>query len=327
MLTIFLNVFRSRFKPPKLVFRFCVPIIKLVSRSRQFPLQVDFERFARSQWLQGGEFKSIKRTHSLQPVEIELVFVVTRKDFGVLKYSLPMAINSLSNYLIPTITLIVPSNDVAECTTRFVSKSNKVRVIDEDNIFDQGKREILLEKFEGRHKWVLQQLLKVEAVLTSEAEAVLIVDADTLLLRKRRWFNDLGQQLIQPSEELNPQYYSFLEQFGISRNPPAFSLVSHHMIFQPRYLREALNKLGVADMDEILQVLKAKLIIQSQSPVCVDYELYGQFMINFRRGDVFLEQWANIGISARHLEGICNSRILIGFLKFFYNSVSFHSWS
>jgi hypothetical protein len=186
---------------------------------------------------------------------------------------------------------------------------------------------ILSSKFTGRYTWVLQQLLKVIAVSGSEAEAVLVVDADTILLRKRKWFNESGQQLLQPSEEFNSEYYSFLAQFGISKIPPEFSLVSHHMIIQPRILKRAVSELGVKDVQEIPQVLKTDLIIRSESPVCVDYELYGQYMLNFRREDVFLEQWANIGISVRYMETICNSRLLILLLKPFYNSVSFHSWS
>jgi hypothetical protein len=238
-----------------------------------------------------------------------------------------MAIKSISDYEIGDILIIVPSQDVQECNIRFSNKCKKVRIINEESLISEHERKILSSKFTGRYTWVLQQLLKVVVVSESEAEAVLVVDADTILLRKRKWFNESGQQLLQPSEEFNIDYYSFLAQFGISKIPPEFSLVSHHMIIQPRILKRAVSKLGVTDVQEIPQVLKTDLIIRSESPVCLDYELYGQYMLNFRREDVFLEQWANIGISVRYMERICNSRVLILLLKPFYNSVSFHSWS
>ncbi len=327
MLTFYLNIFRSRIKPPQKAFWFGVSLIKLIFRLRKKSLQVDFDRFASSQWLQSFDLKLRKQSTFAQPARIDLVFVVTKKDFSVLEYSLPMAIKSISDYEIGDILLIVPSQDVRECDIRFSNKSNKVRVINEETLISAQGRKVLSSKFNGRYTWVLQQLLKIIAVLGSDAEAVLVVDADTILLRKRKWINESGQQLLQPSEEFNSDYYSFLAQFGISKDPPEFSLVSHHMIIQPRILKEAVSKLGVKDVQEIPQVLKNELVIRSESPVCVDYELYGQYMLNFRREDAFLEQWANIGIPVRYLEAICNSRILILLLKPLYNSVSFHSWS
>ena len=200
MLTFYLNIFRSRIKPPQKAFWFGVLIIKLISRLRKKSLHVDFDRFASSQWLQSFDLELCKQSSSAQPARIDLVFVVTKKDFGVLEYSLPMAIKSISDYEIGDILLIVPSPDVQECNIRFSNKSDKVRVIDEETLIGEHERKILFSKFSGRYTWVLQQLLKVVAASGSEAEAVLVVDADTILLRKRKWFNDSGQQLLQPTE-------------------------------------------------------------------------------------------------------------------------------
>jgi hypothetical protein len=294
---------------------------------RGTPLHVDFVRFKTSQWLPSEASLVVPASIEESKFKIDLIFVVTKKDFSVLKYSLPKAIEAIAPELRGHIRLIVPTLDVNECKALFVNHHTDVRVSDEDTLINEFDRNVLKVKFGNRYTWVLQQVLKVAAVLESSSKASLIVDADTILLREREWFSASGQQILMPSDEFNSDYYSFLTQFGLCKNPPEHTFVSHHMLIQKSFMIEALRAIGVTSIHDLVALLNSDVDIISQSPVCIDYELYAQFMCMFYPKKVLLENWSNIGISSRRLTQTCDSPLKMAILKFFYNSVSFHSWS
>ena len=75
--------------------------------------------------------------------------------------------------------------------------------------------EALKLRFQSRYGWTLQQFLKISFVLESSLDAILIVDADTVLLEERSWISDSGRQILTPSDEFNISYYDFLSTIGI----------------------------------------------------------------------------------------------------------------
>lgn len=327
MLVIFLNLFKSRKRPPRRLFLFGIFILRLVERLRKKTVALDLARFERSQWLDSHQSPEVNRHKPTESEKVDLVFVVTRKDFEVLEYSLPSAIKSLRSMSLKCIKLIVPQVDIEECERIFGKYDSRIQILNENEILSSMDRVILKEKFGFKYTWVLQQVLKVVAILSSESNYVLIVDADTILLRERNWVNAFGQQLLQPSEEFNPDYYSFLKQFGFCESSPEFTLVTHHMFFQREFMMDALLKLQLSSVSELISLINEKLINTSPSPICIDYEFYGQYMLKFQKARVVLEPWSNIAISISHLKTICNSPTRLKILGFFYNSASFHSWS
>jgi hypothetical protein len=327
MVTIFLNSFRSRYKPPLIFFKLGVQIIKLVAKFKSSQIEIDFNRFMHSQWIRPHQTSRKGALLDSHGMKIDLVFVVTRKDFDVLRFSLPKAFRSIPANLRGEVRLIVPTQDVEECMTLFKDKAIPLRVSDEEHLIEESARQVLKDKFGSRYTWVLQQILKVAAVTDSKSKATLIVDADTVLLRRKNWFNKYGQQILMPSDEYNSDYYSFLSQFGICTNPPKYTFIAHHMLIQRQFLIEAFKELGISTIRELIDLLDRTTQVHSQSPVCVDYELYGQFMFNRYSKQIVLSRWSNIGISVSRLEQICNSTFRLRFLGLFYNSASFHSWS
>lgn len=327
MISIFLNLFRSRHKPSIIFYNIGKYLIAWASKMRGKDLQVDFDRFRSSQWLPSDDSPRPLTRGGGPKYKIDLIFVVTRKDFSVLKYSLPNAIDAIAPEFRGQVRLIVPTHDVYECETLFANHHGNIEVSDEENLITEFDRNKLKVKFGKRYTWVLQQILKVAAVLESNSRATLIVDADTILLRERNWINDSDQQILMPTEEFNYEYYSFLSKFGLCKNPPKYTFVSHHMVIQKSIMIEALEAIGVTSIHELVALLSNHVDIISQSPVCIDYELYAQFMYMFFSEKVVLENWSNIGISSGRLTQTCDSPLKMAILRLFYNSVSFHSWS
>jgi hypothetical protein len=284
----------------------------------------NFERFREAQWFPKNETRRPKGPVSKR---IDLVFVATRKDFEVLKFSLPMAVRAIPKNQLGTVQIVVPKVDVDLCETTFTNFTPKVIVLDENLMIFGEDRENLVHKFQDRYTWVLQQLLKVASVLKSDSEAVLIVDADTLLLNRRAWLNSDESQILQISEEYNSDYYEFLTNLGIGRNPPKYTHITHHMLIQKSFLVEVLDRIDVSDLHDLVNLLVKKVDIKSKSPVCIDFELYAQYMMSNHRDKVVLSRWCNLGIPVKHFKFVTRSSFRLKLLGMLFHSVSFHSWS
>ena len=322
MFEIIIFFFSSRLPRSRWLFRLTFNVYAYFCKIRGRDLRFDAVRFENATWVQGSRIKygSANKT-------IELVVVSTSKDFDILFHSVTFALKAISHYRSGGVRIIVPSRDVGECRLLFKNLSNLVTVVDESSLISRSQFSVLTDGFGPRNTWVLQQLLKVQAVMESKSDAVLILDSDTVLLRKRAWFDAVGRQILMPTSEFNPPYYEFLNKLGISLAIPKYSFISHHMIMQPDVLRGILENVGLADLDNLIEYCVENSDRSVQSPICIEYELYGQTIFNNNRDQFFIAPWSNATIPKKYSELILNSRVLKFILTRSFNSISFHSWS
>lgn len=322
MFEIIIFFFSSRLPRSRWLFRLTFNVYAYFCKIRGRDLRFDAVRFENATWVQGSriEYGSANKT-------IELVVVSTSKDFDILFHSVTFALKAISRYRSGGVRIIVPGRDVEECRQVFDHLSNLVTVVDESSLVSRSQFSVLTDGFGSRNTWVLQQLLKVQAVMESKSDAVLILDSDTVLLRKRAWFDSDGRQILMPTSEFNPPYYDFLNKLGISLAIPKYSFISHHMIMQPGVLREILENVGLADLDRLIEYCVENSDRSVQSPICIEYELYGQSLFNKNHDQFFIAPWSNATIPKKYSELILNSRVLKFILARSFNSISFHSWS
>jgi len=317
------SVFSSRCYRPRFVFRFLVQLTRVLYAFKGQTLVFDAKRFEQAAWVSSfrenkpGSFKK----------SIELVVVSTSKDFDILPTSVNYAIRALSEYPLHGIRVIVPERDLELCRNSFSSSNLKVSVVNESDLVSPDLFSKLTEVFGKRNTWVLQQLLKVNAVQNSRADAVLILDSDTVLLRLRPWFSASGSQILMPSFEFNSSYYEFLNTLELSAKVPEHTFISHHMIMQPRILNQILESVELTNLKEQIDYICEKSERGIQSPICIEYELYGQSLVQEESNNYFLERWANLSVPRKHSKLILNFPGIKNVLGFFYNSISFHSWS
>ncbi len=283
----------------------------------------DAERFERAAWI--SNFRE-QNPGSFEK-SIELVLVSTAKDFDILPHSIDFAIKALDEYQVHGIQIIVPEWDIELCRNLPLPKHLRVSVVNENDLVNTAQFGKLTKFFEHRNTWVLQQLLKVTAVQNSQADAVLILDSDTILLRSRPWFSTTGSQILMPSYEFNPYYYEFLNSLGISETNPENTFISHHMIMQPLILNRILNNVGLAELDPLIDYICERSDRNVHSPICIEYELYGQSLIKNDPDTFFFERWANLSVPRRYSKLFFKFPGIKKFLGLFYNSISFHSWS
>jgi hypothetical protein len=170
--------------------------------------------------------------------------------------------------------------------------------------------------------WHLQQVLKYALARSSSAAATLIVDADTVLIRRKTWLDSRGTQLVQFSEEFHQPYMNHFQAFfGLPKTLPV-SFVSHHQLMQSDVVR---------DMFPTEQKLLDWLDYGREDPSLKisEYETYGAYLLAKYPKRVAFGTWSNLW--SPHLAlakrlGL-ESRKPVRELLSDYCSVSFHSHS
>lgn len=259
--------------------------------------------------------------------DIELLTVAAGKDISILPLTLKSAISNSLNP-IKNITIICPKSDQEECSRILATLDFKIfyQVLAEDEIISALIREKINSKFPNRYGWIIQQFLKAIYICESGERGILLIDADTVLIKKSHWLDDLGNQILMPSLEFHRPYYVILETLLGLKSTPSHTFITHHMLFQPQKYRDILKSRGFDSAEDFL--LKALELADDRdtSPLSVDFEPYAQGMFTDFKGFVALRKFSNFALP-RNIENIekvgdlAEARIEVP-----YNSISLHDY-
>lgn len=86
--------------------------------------------------------------------------------------------------------------------------------------------------------WYFQQILKLAAADLVSTDNYLVVDADTVFLKRTRFFDELSRPLFSISKEYHkPYFWAFEKLLGFSANRE-YSFICHHMLFNKHLVKE-----------------------------------------------------------------------------------------
>jgi hypothetical protein len=249
--------------------------------------------------------------------------VAAGKDLDLLPFSLMSAVNKSLNP-IKKLTVIIPNAEKVRCekileSTKF---QHNVEILLEDNVIEESTRIKLKSKFKTRYGWVLQQLLAVQFVLTSESAGVLLLDADTILTRDVVWLESDDVQKILVSFDYHKPYYEVLSKIIECDLSPKNIFIAHHMLLQPKYLKEIFCLYNLKGIENLAILLIQNADENDISSLCVDFELYGQGMMKLHRDKLKLRKFSNIPVERRRLKPLDD------LYKEYssYSSISMHSY-
>ena len=259
---------------------------------------------------------------------IEILFVAARKDFRTLEHTIKGAIETCRGG-ISRISIVVPDQDLAHCEAIVESCASSeidIKILGESSVVDETLVKLIFSQFGARGGWILQQVLKLEFVRNSASAGVLVIDADTVLVKNRKWLNSDGIQTLMPSWEYHRPYFDFLSTLppfdSKTSFSPRFSFVSHHMLMQPRIVNEIYRACDWSGPKNLVQYLCLNSTINTQSPISIDYELYGHFLLLNHPEKVNLVKWGNA--SASYTENVSIELLKKRFSN--YASVSLHTY-
>jgi hypothetical protein len=235
-----------------------------------------------------------------QPMpSIEVLLVAAPKDFALLgsvtRHSIANAGNPVSH-----VTFIVPeaATDQASKIAEALNSSVTVEVVSEDDVIDSHTRDLVLATFGERYGWILQQLLAVAHVSTASSAGVLVLDADTLLLRPRVLLTGTRQVLMESLEHHYP-YFEFIESLDSRFAGARASHVTHHMLQQPDVTRSILAEFCGGEVGALARLVCERTARTTVSAVCVDYELYAQGLIALFPERAIRAKWSNATVGRR----------------------------
>lgn len=250
---------------------------------------------------------------------IDVIIPCHSKDMSTMELVLA-GVQSSSRNPINEIRLFAPSAMVSHlrsvCPTAVVES-------DEDILGEQLVNLVVKIVPPDRRGWIIQQLIKIVAAMTSRCDGSLILDADTVLLRKRTWLAKGGVQLLSVSADYHfPSVAQAERMWGGSVKYTGFSFVTHHQLMQNDILRMMFGDArdGLANWLRMIDSTNA----------LSEYYCYGTWVTRNARSRVRLAQWGNCpsrrsNLPNESLDASASLALLRSRFPHAY-SVSFHSY-
>jgi len=166
-------------------------------------------------------------------MKFDLLFLCHEKDKEILKKSIEYAKKNVVEYR----KIFVVSKE------NYFPNRKDITFIDEKK-YPFSKKDI--EKYAPKNRvgWYYQQFLKLYFFEVAEKEVLdnlLIIDADTMFIRKTKFF-EKEIPLYNVDECYHEPYYKILEKlFGFGQQNKKYSGTTHHMLFQKKYINEIFN--------------------------------------------------------------------------------------
>jgi FkbM family methyltransferase len=244
---------------------------------------------------------------------IELVIPCHSKDIENLPRVISFAQNSIKNP-ITAIKLICPASLKNEITLLHP----ECEVYSDDELLSPEIVKVISNGVPlNRQGWVRQQVIKFAAVIRSSTAASLILDADTLLLKKRNWIDSNAVQLLAIASEFHEPYKHHYKNFFGGPTLP-ISFVTHHQLMQKAFVQEMFGVDGIRLADWI------KAADFSQASALSEYDTYGEWALANKSNRVRYTKWNNLPVRRDEIRGLTNSEIQAKFNLL--GSISVHSY-
>jgi hypothetical protein len=221
-----------------------------------------------------------------------LVFFCSEKDLDVLPFSIVSARLNTSGF--DQIYVIAPER------IRERIQSISVQVNESQNISFLSD-EYLLEKYLAESSSRLagatkMQMLKIVSLFEINSDFAMLIDADTIILRKRAWVDEsrfiiqVGQEYLLRHQKFNDLYLKGLCNIGIG-------FVTHHQILPISQIKKEL--FPESELNEL--AIRMQIHFNSrndwESIYPSEWQIMGQFVYGMKSPKPILVQFSNIGMS------------------------------
>ena len=252
--------------------------------------------------------------------------VTTFKDSQFLNLSITGIEKSLGENLYE-IFIVCPKSDFIEMH-KFTNP--RVTILKDEDLINDNLLDVISRYPQSRRGWIKQQVLKMALVEYATTQTTLLVDADTILLRRQKWFDDDGNQALAISDEFHEPYQSHIERFqlriGIKNlKQTRVSFVTHHQLMQKSLIKQLFETILNADFDSRIATWLNAIDQNEPSSAC-EWHTYGNFLLNVSRTINFY-QWKNLAISPVKLKSLLTGNSNLDFEKIRKNYPEFNSIS
>ena len=223
-----------------------------------------------------------------QPEKPHAIFIpVHGKDLATLPMVIAGALGSCPQA--QDLILACPHQEVAHLAATFPD----AQIIADQDLIPPEIRDYISENVPShRQGWVIQQLAKLQVAGHSNHAATLVIDADTVLLKKRSWFGSDDDQLLCIAQEVHTPYQLHAERmWGTQATRANLSFVTHHQLMQQEVVNEMFPD-GSESLRRWLSLADWKLL----SPIA-EYHSYGTFLSNTHADQARWGHWGNVAFA------------------------------
>ena len=255
-------------------------------------------------------------------LEFEAVIPCSSKDNAIIGYCVQGLLENASGCSL--VSIVTPVSNVEDIKSIF-REVPQVQVFAEEAFLPKRLLEFIQTSVPPAIKgWTIQQVIKIHFAQNSSHKATLAMDADTVLLKPRRFFYGENQQLLVATHEYHTPYREhILRVWPKIYKLFELSFVPHHQLMQKELVRSMFGE----DEEGILRWLAYGNF--SEGNPFSEYESYGQFLLNeMPRERYSVAKWGNASLSRSYLHGVRiedSQAYLIALLPNHF-SVSLHSY-
>ena len=215
-------------------------------------------------------------------MKFDMILVVTGDDFK----NLELVVRNSKLYIKPDkIYIISPLAHINKNIKKFKNEE-KLIWVDERDILDIKEinfNQANLLDMPERKFWYYQQFLKMAFSYSSHCLKghYLIWDADTIPLKKMRFFDENGKIYLTSSkyEYHNDYYHNIKVLLGEDMGIYSKSFISQHLMVSKKDMLSLIERLGSLDNAKWINLLLSKIDGKSQS-LFSEYETYCNFVLN-----------------------------------------------
>lgn len=265
-------------------------------------------------WRRYGPARGFDRT---SPLKLDVLIPVADTDTSVL----PLTVEGLRRNLSHPLGKIIVVTK-ADSEAHRVAAELGCEVVDEETVVPVRRADIdyRVEPWD-RSGWLLAQLLKLNAETLSTEDHVLVIDADTVLIRPQT-FTYRGAVVALVSAEYHPPYFEAYKALLEEKPPSRVSFITHQTVMSRRTLVDlkALierRRNGRPWWQAILDVCDF-----SELSCFAEYELYWNYALS-RDPSIIRRWWANCPLPRDRISSLDDLHREFGSR---YRSLSFHHY-
>lgn len=256
--------------------------------------------FMPSVWLKGRDCRGIYPTWATV-IDIENTAPPKDTKAGIMDIVIPVGPNDIS--VIKEQVKHTKANIIGYRNIYLIYKDTTLQIdgcitISED-IFPFSKDTVA--QYHGkldRNGWYLQQLLKLYAgnIIPGILDTYLVIDSDTFFLKPTRFEHD-GKWLYCFGIEHHKPYFEHMAKLHPSfvKMDKSKSGISHHMIFQKRYVNELFKIIETRHGAPFFDVF-FKMVTLFTGSGASEYELYFNYMLKWHPSEILIRplKWQNV---------------------------------
>lgn len=224
-----------------------------------------------------------------------LAIMTTLKDIEVLPYSLYSAyIQHKDN--IENIFVIVPESELSEVKAHIsrLTKTLKIKFVTDEEVQNNVLK---LNSYNFKSTVAKMEFLKLSLPVALISENLLIVDGDTIYLRKRVWKRENKVTLVVSQEYMN-EHINFSRNYFSLRAKSGLGFVTHHSLFIRSEIARMVEDSG--GFIQLARVLDAEVASGFYSGVFPsEWQSYGDWILESEATDPVFAKFCNLGLSRK----------------------------